>query len=635
MRNDHSLTACHRPRFTAFCGTWPGMGALLLLVLTVPTAHAQEQLNPGQQDLDNATLAKLSAESAADLEAVSELCEAALAKGLDESNQAYARDLLTSTLYEQAALLSRLIFDQQPVDPRWPRIRQICLGKLQRALEVDPDMGNANLLVARLHSLPGGDREVAKQSIDKSLANLADDAEQLSAAYQTRAALTEDHDQALQDLNKAIELFPRNLAAWRARGVHHLANGNYKESLKDLQELLTRDPDDPMAHQAIAQTLRQLKQFDEAKEHLDDALEANPNSALAYQLKARIEEEQGNLEAAMENIDEAVRVEPQDIGSLLYRARLLTAQEQFDLAREDVHRALQLRPGLPQAILLQSVIAATQGNFGEAIGHLQELLQQQPDNAEIKLQMATIYEADRRPRQAIELYNEVIAADAENWMALRRRADAYLSTAQQAKAIADYEAAMALHPDDPGILNNLAWVLSTSPHDQLRDGRRAVEIATQACELTQYEAAHILSTLAASYAEQGEFEEAIKWSTKSVELDDDEPQLAKELESYRAGKAWREEQKIEENPDELRLPDEDHPSELNQDGGKDAPAPENGKGDDKDDEDEDEDEGQDDETREDEGTDQDRREDGQDESSPVFGDVPGLDVEFEPAGPDK
>jgi hypothetical protein len=43
-------------------------------------------------------------------------------------------------------------------------------------------------------------------------------------------------------------------------------------------------------------------------------------------------------------------------------------------------------------------------------------------------------------------------------------------------------------------------------------------LATKACELTDYKEAHILSTLASTYAELGDFETAIKWSEKSVEL---------------------------------------------------------------------------------------------------------------------
>jgi tetratricopeptide (TPR) repeat protein len=137
-------------------------------------------------------------------------------------------------------------------------------------------------------------------------------------------------------------------------------------------------------------------------------------------------------------------------------------------------------------------------------------------------------------------------------MALRGRGDALLSVAKQKEAIADYEQVLKVEPEHSGTLNNLAWVLATSPHDKLRDGRRAIELATKACELTEYKAPHILSTLASGYAETGDFENAKKWSKKAVELGkgtDVVEQLQKELESYEQKKPWREEQKVEEKPD--------------------------------------------------------------------------------------
>ena len=79
-------------------------------------------------------------------------------------------------------------------------------------------------------------------------------------------------------------------------------------------------------------------------------------------------------------------------------------------------------------------------------------------------------------------------------------------------------------------------------------------------ELTSYEAPHILSTLAAAHAENGDFENARKWSSKAVELssakDPDHTeeqfielkgQLQSELDSYEKNEAWREKQETEEN----------------------------------------------------------------------------------------
>jgi tetratricopeptide (TPR) repeat protein len=145
-------------------------------------------------------------------------------------------------------------------------------------------------------------------------------------------------------------------------------------------------------------------------------------------------------------------------------------------------------------------------------------------------------------------------------MALRARGDAYLSTSKQAEAIADFEAALKIHQESDGLYNNLAWVLATSPDDKLRDGKRAIELATKACELTEYKEAHILSTLASGYAETGDWENAIKWSTKAVELGDETEieQLKQELKSYEEKKPWRELQNVKEKPE----PEKTQPADL-------------------------------------------------------------------------
>ena len=83
--------------------------------------------------------------------------------------------------------------------------------------------------------------------------------------------------------------------------------------------------------------------------------------------------------------------------------------------------------------------------------------------------------------------------------------------------------------------------------EQLRDGHRALALATDACRQTEYKQDYILSTLAAAYAETGDFESARKWAAQAVEVKPSpnaEPsrkdELKKELDSYKANKPWRE-----------------------------------------------------------------------------------------------
>ncbi|MBQ2849212.1 MAG: hypothetical protein IJE77_01915, partial [Thermoguttaceae bacterium] len=118
------------------------------------------------------------------------------------------------------------------------------------------------------------------------------------------------------------------------------------------------------------------------------------------------------------------------------------------------------------------------------------------------------------------------------------------------------------NPADSGVLNNYAWLLATCPDDKLRDGKRALEMAVSACEITFYAEAHILSTLASAHAELGDFEKAREWARKAVELGEKEKHesldnLKAELAAYEEDKPWRETSEIVEEVDEDTASQED------------------------------------------------------------------------------
>jgi hypothetical protein len=60
--------------------------------------------------------------------------------------------------------------------------------------------------------------------------------------------------------------------------------------------------------------------------------------------------------------------------------------------------------------------------------------------------------------------------------------------------------------------------LATCPEERHRDGKRAVEAAKRACELTGLTSAEILDTLAAAYAESGDFPKAVEYQEKAIGL---------------------------------------------------------------------------------------------------------------------
>jgi tetratricopeptide (TPR) repeat protein len=109
-------------------------------------------------------------------------------------------------------------------------------------------------------------------------------------------------------------------------------------------------------------------------------------------------------------------------------------------------------------------------------------------------------------------------------------------------AIADYTEAIRLDPKFASAYDNRAWLRATAIDVKFRDGRRAVESATCACELTEWKDANKIDTLAAAYAEAGDFDAAVRWEEKaqgSYYDEKDKEEWRARLELYRAKMPYR------------------------------------------------------------------------------------------------
>ena len=524
------------------------IAGLAILLLTSSITIAQEK-KEGQPLLDQATELKLNAKSFDDLEKVADLCEEAIQKGLDKENDGFARQLMSSALFDRASRLCAPALTTPP-DQRWPAMRDLAMADLDRLLKYNPRFGDALVLVTRLQTLPGGDRQKAISSAKLALDVFADDKEKLAAVYVLRSRLQDDPGKRLADLNKAIELDPENAEVLQQRAFSLIQSGKMDEAVADLRALLKKNPENIVVAAALVEYLGRNDQQKEALEIANEAVKRQPKDIRVYQIRSRLHLLLEDTDKAIADLDKALEIEPRSLEMLLTRATVYESVEDYDNALADLTRAEKIRPGLPQAALLRSMIYQRTERFDDAALQLRRLVKLNPGNAQIRLQLGFCYSMGNHHKLAIEEFSRVIEIDKENWIAFYSRGDTQLNIGKHKEAIADYNVALQLNKDSDGLLNNFAWVLATSPVDELRDGKRAVELALRACELSEYKKPHILSTLAAAYAETGDFDTAIKWSSKAVETSQDEiqDQLKDELKSYKKGKPWRELKEDEEGP---------------------------------------------------------------------------------------
>jgi tetratricopeptide (TPR) repeat protein len=109
------------------------------------------------------------------------------------------------------------------------------------------------------------------------------------------------------------------------------------------------------------------------------------------------------------------------------------------------------------------------------------------------------------------------------------------------QALSVYEKAIIVNPNDISLLNNLAWQLAAHSDKSLRDGNRAIQWAEKAAQITQSQNPAILDTLAAAYAQSGDFAKAVRTAERAATLAKRQPALLKginaSLKLYQSGKA--------------------------------------------------------------------------------------------------
>ncbi|MDA7978739.1 MAG: tetratricopeptide repeat protein [Pirellulales bacterium] len=482
-------------------------------------AQDKQDQEKGEAALQKATEAKLSAQSLTDLGEVVKHCEEALKAGLRDDDKEFCESLLSSTLLERARGISQAILASIPQSQdqmqRMAQLREIAINDLKRSIELDANLAESHYRLGRLYAMTQGDLENAKKELDKALEMEFDDPAMKAQAFIARAAVADDAEQKQKDYDAAVKILPNNAQVLSLRAQHYLDEGNYEKALADADAAVEQEGAAPAVHEVRGRALVNLNRLEEAVKAYTTAIEMQPAAPLA----------------------------------LLQRANIYIMLQQGEKAIDDINRTMGFVGPSPQVLAMRATAYLQTENKEKALEDIRQAMNRIENpgqgDATTFLRLGLLLASAGQNSEAIEVFNKVLEADANNVMAIEARADTYLNVGDHKSAIPDYNRALSLDPESDHVLNNLAWVLSTSPDDELRDGKRAIELATKAAELTEFKEAHILSTLAAGYAEVGEFEKAKEWSAKAVEkAEDDETRanLQAELDSYEKGKPWRERQ---------------------------------------------------------------------------------------------
>jgi tetratricopeptide (TPR) repeat protein len=293
-----------------------------------------------------------------------------------------------------------------------------------------------------------------------------------------------------------------------AKGNVAFQAGRIDEAIADYSAALRLNPADGLTYATRGIAYVKLKDYDRAIADFTAFIQGNPDFVDGYNYRGAAYEEKGRHDQAIADYDHATRIDPDNAQAYALRAIAYEDKGEHRKALADCARALQHDAGYLPFFYARGDVARNKRDYERALAN----------------------------------YNAAIEVRPKSPRAYFSRGQTYGAIGRFDLALADYRESIRLKPDLAMGYNNVAWILATCPQDAFRNGPEAVKAARKACDLTQWNNAVCIDTLAAACAEAGDFPNAVKWESRYLEFP--LPKKSSDgggarLDLYRHGHAYR------------------------------------------------------------------------------------------------
>jgi tetratricopeptide (TPR) repeat protein len=329
-------------------------------------------------------------------------------------------------------------------------------------------------------------------------------------------------------------------------GALLVETGRANEAIAHYQQAIAGRVAKPeLGYYNLARALVKIGKLDDAIAEYRRALQLNSRSAEAHYQLGRALQTKGEIDGAVYEYREALKLRPDEPGVDNELGNALVAEGLFREAIDHYESALHSKENDANIHYNLAKALAKSGDFENAISHYQRALTIQPDLIDARYELGSALLQQGRIDDAIARYEEVLTVSPDHVNARTNLGNLLLQKGRPADAIAQYEKSLELAPDDTVAQIDLAWVLATCSNSALRDGKKALVLAGRANEGSGGNNPLALRSLAAAYAETGQFRVAIETAGMAwqIALDDKNDTLmralSRELKFYEANLPYR------------------------------------------------------------------------------------------------
>lgn len=327
---------------------------------------------------------------------------------------------------------------------------------------------------------------------------------------------------------RALALDDRSAAAQYGLGQVALSKRSYAEAVKYLEQALRLAPGANRLHYALAMAYRGLGELAQAQAHLSqsgtvgvrasdpllDGLQDLARGARLHLIRGRTALEARRFAEAVEEFRKAIAEQPRSVTAHFNLGAALTQTGDFAGAIREFEETLRLDPQHPDAHYNLGLLLARADRHEEAIKHLRSAVLALPGDTAARFLLAQELSKTGRSEEAEAELSKVLQAEADNEDALLWLVKILLVRKQYGRALSLLEKGHAQFPQKGQTAVTLAYLLAAAPQAELRDGKRALELAQRVYEATGAVAHGALVAMA--LAELGRCDEAADWQRRMM-----------------------------------------------------------------------------------------------------------------------
>jgi tetratricopeptide (TPR) repeat protein/Tol biopolymer transport system component len=325
-------------------------------------------------------------------------------------------------------------------------------------------------------------------------------------------------DEATAHYRRALEGNPKYLEARTNLGAALAQTGRLDDAISQYRMALEVDAAYPEAQADLGVALFRKGSLDEAIVHFEAALQANPSLAEAHTNLGVALIQKGRQAEATAHFEKALTINPDASDAHTNLGTSLLRQGKLDEAVPHLEKAVAANPDSVELHANLAVAFAETGRLDQAIPHFQKALALNPGSAELHTSFGAALVQQRRFEDAVPHFEEALKLDPAAVQPRFYLGNACYLQGKVGEALEHWRGVLRQQPDHVAVLNQAAWVLATTSDEKIRNGVEAIKFAERAVQASGGTQPRILATLAASYAEAGQYPKAVETAQRAIDL---------------------------------------------------------------------------------------------------------------------